>query len=121
MELGRNLAANIRRYKLDHGLTTMELAAELHLAVSTTQEYLNGNGNPRGDTLELLAQRMGIPVARLVSPPAGTSERAPERPPQPPQVRHMVRAARDLAALPRDKREDGLRLIRELTELFAGA
>lgn len=120
MELGRVLAANIRQYKLDHALTTVELAAELHLAVSTTQEYLNGNGNPRGDTLEMLAQQMGVPVARLVSPPEQTPE-PPERPPQQPQVRHMVRAARDLAALPPDKREQGLRLLQELTELFAGA
>lgn len=121
MELGKVLAANIRQYKLDHALSIVELAEELHLAVSTTQEYLNGNGNPRGDTLELLAQRMGIPVAQLVSPPAGTLERVPERPPQQPQVRHMVRAARDLAALPPDKREQGLRLLQELTDLFAGA
>ena len=51
MSISSNIAAKMLRYKLDHELTTAELASELHLAVSNTQEYLNGNGNPRADTL----------------------------------------------------------------------
>ena len=113
MELSKVLAVNIKRYKLEHGLSIVELAEELHLALSTTQEYVSGRGNPRGDTLELLAQRMGVPVARLVS--------LPDTGQGPPQVRRAVRTARELAGLPQDKRERGLELLQELAELFAGA
>lgn len=122
MELGKILAGHIRQYKIDHALTTVELAAELHLAVSTTQEYLNGNGNPRTDTLEMMAQRMGVPVAQLISPQACPPGRPPEQAPAPPpQVKHLVRAARELAALPPDKRDRALALLQELAGLFAGA
>ena len=49
MGISKNLADSIRRYKLERDLSVAELAEELHLAVSTTQEYLNGNCNPRAD------------------------------------------------------------------------
>lgn len=75
MELGKILAANIRQYKLARQLSVTELAEELHLAVSTTQEYLKGTGNPRADTIDMLAQRMGTTVAELiVSPPSGAAQ-----------------------------------------------
>jgi len=44
--------------------------------------------------------------------------------PQPstaPASKLSIQSARDLAALPPDKQEQGLRLLQELTELFAGA
>ena len=110
MGISKNLADSIRRDKLERDLSVAELAEELHLAVSTTQEYLNGNCNPRADTLELLAERMGMPVATLISsPPSGMEQAA-----------NMVQTAKALAVLPPDKREKGARLLLELAGLFAG-
>lgn len=109
MGISRNLAESIRRYKLERQLTTVELAEELHLAVSTTQEYLNGSGNPRADTLELLAGRMGLPVAELVTGSPGWEEAG-----------SVIHAARALSVLPPEKREKGARLLLELAGLFAG-
>lgn len=109
MEIGKNLAANILRYKLDHKLSTIELAAELHLAVSTTQEYLNGGGNPRADTLELLARQMGISVTELISSPISGLE----------QATSVFRAAKECAALPPDKREKGIQLFLEMVDLWS--
>ena len=110
MGISKNLADSIRRYKLERDLSVAELAEELHLGVSTTQEYLNGNCTPRADTLELLAERMGMPVATLISsPPSGMEQAA-----------NMVQTAKALAVLPPDKREKGARLLLELAGLFAG-
>ena len=118
-ELGKNLAGHIKQFQLDHALTTTELASELQLAVSTTQIYLNGKGNPRWPTLELLSKRMGIPVARLISPPDAELAPPSKPTPPPPQVKHVVRAARELAGLPPIKREKGIRLFLEMVELWS--
>ena len=67
MSISKMIAANMLQYKLAHELTTVELAEELHPAVSTTQEYLNGDGDSRTDTLEMIARQMGISVAQLIS------------------------------------------------------
>ena len=109
MGIDKNIAANILQYKQDHKLSTVELAAELHLSVSTTQEYLNGDGNPRANTLEMLAQQMGISVVELISGPSPGVERA----------QGMLRAANELAALPPARRERGIRLFAEMIELWS--
>ena len=93
MGIGRNIAAKMLQFKLDHELTTVELATELHLAVSTTQEYLNGNGNPRTDTQS--------------------------QPALPRQARSVLHAAKELAQLPPAKREKGIQLFLELVELWS--
>ena len=109
MGIDKNIAANILQYKHDHKLSTVELAAELHLSVSTTQEYLNGDGNPRANTLEMLAQQMGISVVELISGPSPGVE----------QAQDMLRAANELAALPPARREKGIRLFAEMIELWS--
>ena len=125
MSIGRNIAAKMLQFKLDHELTTVELAAELHLAVSTTQEYLNGNGNPRTDTLEMMARRMGLSVVQLISP-LSAEQAQPEavspKQPQPASLRQAQSAARlakEFARLPPAKREKGIRLFLEMVELWS--
>ena len=110
MEIKKNIAANIQRYKLERDLTIAELAEELHLAVSTTVEYLGGRCNPRADTLELLADCMGLTAAELIS----------SLPPDLDRTGSLIRAAQELAVLPPAKREKGVRLLLELAGLFAG-
>lgn len=125
MSISSNIAAKMLRYKLDHELTTVELASELHLAVSTTQEYLNGNGNPRADTLETIAQQMGVSVNQLISPLASepTQRQTPApRQPQAASLRHTraaARLAKEFARLPPDKRGKGIQLFLEMVELWS--
>lgn len=125
MGIGRNIAAKMLQFKLDHELTTVELATELHLAVSTTQEYLNGNGNPRTDTLEMIAGRMGISVIQLISPPPEgrpqlqATIQTQSQPAFPRQARSVLHAAKELAQLPPAKREKGIQLFLELVELWS--
>lgn len=109
MAIGKNIASTLLQYKRDRELTTVELATELHLAVSTTQEYLNGDGNPRADTLEMIAQRMNITVVELISsPPEGLT-----------QTRNVIRAAKAFASLPPDKQEKGIQLFLEMIQLWS--
>lgn len=110
MGIGKNIAVNILQYKRDRKLSTVELAAELHLSVSTTQKYLNGDGNPRANTLEMLAQQMGISVVDLISGPS----------PETGQAQDVIHAANELAALPPARREKGICLFLEMVELWSG-
>lgn len=93
--------------------------------MSTTQEYLNGDGNPRTDTLETIAQQMGIPVTQLISPPfPAQPQPAPRRQPQSRplrQTRIAARFAKELALLPPEKREKGVQLFLEMVELWSEA
>ena len=57
MSINKNLAKTIQRYKLDRDLSISELAEELGVARSILESYLNGTGNPRADTLELLSEK----------------------------------------------------------------
>lgn len=110
MPINENLAKTIQQYKLARDLSISELAEELGIARSVLESYLNGTGNPRADTLELLSKRSGIPLAELVSgSPAGLE-----------QARIATYAAREFATLTPDKREKGVRLLLELAKLFAG-
>ena len=110
MTLNKSLAASIRRYKQARDLTVAELAEDLHLAVSPTQEYLKGNCSPRTDTLELLAERMGVTVGELLASP----------PPELERTESLMQAAGVLAALKPEKREKAVKLLLELAELIAG-
>lgn len=125
MGIGKNIAVRMLQHKLDHGLSTVELAEEMHLAVSTTQEYLNGNGNPRADTLEMIAQRMGISVIELISPSSTVQPQPiPPRQPQPAfsrQAKAAAHLAKEFAQLSPDKREKGIQLFLEMVELWSEA
>ncbi len=109
MPINENLAKTIQQYKLDRELSISELAEELGVARSILENYLNGTGNPRADTLELLSEKSGIPLAELVSgPPSGLE-----------QARIVVHAARELALLPPERRERGIALFIELIRVMA--
>lgn len=110
MGVNKILAASIRRYKEARALTVAELAKELHLAISTTQEYLKGNCNPRTDTLELLAERIGVTIGELLASP----------PPELERTESLVQAAGALATLEPEKQEKAVKLLLELAELIAG-
>ena len=67
MSISKNLAKVLMQYKQEYGLSFEELAQKLNLPKSSTVNYCNGTGNPRADTLELLAERCGMPVTTMVS------------------------------------------------------
>ena len=109
MSINKNLAKTIQRYKLDRDLSISELAEELGVARSILESYLNGTGNPRADTLELLSEKSGIPLSEFVSgPPSGLE-----------QAHIAVCAAREFASLPPERRELCISHFIELLHLMA--
>lgn len=109
MPINENLAKTIQRYKLDRDLSLSELAKEFGVARSILESYLNGTGNPRADTLELLSEKSGIPLTELVSgPPSGLE-----------QARIALYAAREFALLSPERRERAITLFLALVDTLS--
>ena len=67
MALQENLASVMRAYKQHHHQSLTEFADYLEISRSTLQEYVNGTGNPRIDTLEHLATKLDLDPMILLS------------------------------------------------------
>ncbi len=67
MALQENLASVMRAYKQHHHQSLTEFADYLEISRSTLQEYINGTGNPRIDTLEHLATKLDLDPMILLS------------------------------------------------------
>lgn len=109
MSVNRNIAQNIHRYKQERHLSIAELSEELGIAKSAAVNYLNGTGNPRTDTLELLAEKCGMSAAEIISAQPPGWERAEIE----------VRAARTLGSLPPEQRNKAVNLFLALVDVFS--
>lgn len=67
MQIKENIAAVLKGKMEKLGKSTMEFSQELGIPRSTLQGYLNGTSSPRTDSLEELAEKLGIPPAVLIS------------------------------------------------------
>lgn len=67
MLIKKNLAAFLQRYREERQLSIAELSDELGIAKSAAVEYLNGDGNPRADTMEIIAEKCGVSAAEMIS------------------------------------------------------
>lgn len=67
MGIQRNMAAVMRAYKEQQGLSLAEFSAALEISRSALQEYLAGTGNPNLSTIEHMAEKMGISPLLLVA------------------------------------------------------
>ncbi len=67
MQIEKNIAATLKNEMEKRGGTLMEFSLELGIPRSTLQGYLKGTSHPRADSLEELAEKLGISVAELVS------------------------------------------------------
>ena len=109
MAINENLARTLRRIKTERQLSFREFAAELSIPKSSLESYINGTGNPRADTLEMLARELHVPLAEIVSGPISGRE----------QAEMMIRTVKELSSLSPEKRERGLRIFLELMALFS--
>lgn len=64
------VAAGLRRERQRAGITLSDLARRAAIGKSTLSELESGTGNPSLETLWSLAGALGIPVSRLLDPPA---------------------------------------------------
>lgn len=109
MSISKNIAQALQRYKSAQDLSVSELADELGVAKSILVEYLHGNGNPRADTVDLLAKKLDIPVMEIVSGPLPGQE----------QAETVVRAVQAISGLDPERRERAAQLFLELVSLFS--
>ena len=67
MKIQDNIASTIRAVMIERELTITEAAEEFCISRTALQDYLSADSNPRSDTIELLAQKLGVSLAELIS------------------------------------------------------
>lgn len=108
MPINKNIAAFLRRYREEHHLSIAELSAELGIAKSATAAYLSGDSNPRADTVEMIAEKCGVPAAEIISAQSPEWERA----------EIVARAARICSGLPPERRKRAVSLFLALVDIL---
>ena len=110
MSIIENVSLTMQKYRELKNMSLSDLAGELGIPVSSVQCYLKGTADLRATTIELLAEKMEVPLMEMVSGPAPEWERAET----------VIRAAREFADLSAEKQEQGIQLFLQLVALFAG-
>lgn len=67
MEIEKNIIATLEREMSKRGVNYVGLSAEIGIPRTTLHGYLKGTSHPRSDSLEELAEKLGITLAELVS------------------------------------------------------
>lgn len=75
MTIKNNIAAKMKAIMAEKDATVVEFAQELGIARSSLQEYLKETSNPRTDTIELIAEKLEISPAELISDPEFKAEK----------------------------------------------
>jgi transcriptional regulator with XRE-family HTH domain len=70
--LAATIAGALRRERERTGISLTELARRAGIAKSTLSQLEAGTGNPSVETLWALGVALGVPISRLVEPPAPT-------------------------------------------------
>ncbi|MBD5153115.1 MAG: helix-turn-helix transcriptional regulator [Oscillibacter sp.] len=109
MSINDNISDFLKRYKDEHHLTLSEMADEFGLARSLLENYINGGGNPRADTLEIIAEKCGASVTEIISAQPPGWERA----------EIVGRAARVFGDLPPEQRDRAVSLFLALVDILA--
>ena len=109
MPINENIANFIKRYKEERQLSVAELSEELGIAKSAAANYLNGDCNPRADTIELLAKKCGVSATEIIS----------ARPPEWKRAEMVERAARLFSDLPPERRDRAVHLFLSLIDILS--
>ena len=100
MEIRANIAETVRRVMEERGKTLPELSAELDIPLSSMKNYAKGAKNLRADTIDMLAWKLGLTPAELISQlPSGWAE-----------AETAVRAAQAFGNLTLEKQSQGIEL-----------
>ena len=109
MEIQANIAETVRRVMEERGKTLSELSAELDIPLSSMKNYAKGAKNLRADTIDMLAWKLGLTPAELISQlPSGWAE-----------ADTAVRAAQAFGNLTLEKQSQGIELFLKLVDLFS--
>lgn len=108
MSIIKNVSLAMQKHKILTQMSISDLSEELGIPTSSVQCYLKGTSDLRATTIEMLAEKMEIPLIEMVSGPAPEWERAET----------IVRAAKEFKDLPEGKLEHGTQLFLQLVTLF---
>ena len=108
MSIIKNVSAVMQEYKKLNHMSLSDLSQELGIPVSSVQCYLKGTSDLRSTTIELLAEKMNIPLMRMVSGPAPELEWA----------KTILWAAREFCGLSEEKRNQAAQLFLQLVALL---
>ena len=109
MEIRGNIAETVRRVMEERGKTLSELSAELDIPLSSMKNYAKGAKNLRADTIDMLAWKLGLTPAELISQlPSGWAE-----------TETAVRVAQAFGNLTLEKQSQGIELFLKLVDLFS--
>ena len=109
MEIRANIAETVRRVMEERGKTLPELSAELDIPLSYMKNYAKGAKNLRADTIDMLAWKLGLTPAELISQlPSGWAD-----------AETAVRAAQAFGNLTLEKQSQGIELFLKLVDLFS--
>ena len=109
MEIRAKIAETVRRVMEERGKTLSELSAELDIPLSSMKNYAKGAKNLRADTIDMLAWKLGLTPAELISQlPSGWAE-----------AETAVRAAQAFGNLTLEKQSQGIELFLKLVDLFS--
>lgn len=67
MQIEKNIAATLKKELNKRGARFQDFAQELGIPRTTLTGYMKGTSHPRADSLEYLAEKLGISLAELVS------------------------------------------------------
>ena len=109
MEIRANIAETVRRVMEERGKTLPERSDELDIPLSSMKNYAKGAKNLRADTIDMLAWKLGLTPAELISQlPSGWAE-----------AETAVRAAQAFGNLTLEKQSQGIELFLKLVDLFS--
>ena len=108
-EIQKNIARNLRRVMDARGRTAEEFAEEVSISRTALLQYLKGSSNPTVDTVAVLAEGLGITPTELIS----------GLPPGWEQAETVLRASKEIAALPLERQEIAVQLFFELVAVFS--
>ncbi len=114
MEIRELVAKNLTRIMHQRAQSFKDFAASLNIARSSLQCYMKGATNLRSDTIEMLAERLGISPVELISEDCVPQERGASL-----RAERLLAAAHELSGLEPKRREKAERLLLELVEVLA--
>ena len=111
MEIRENIANTVNRILQERNKTLSELSEDIDIPRSSLENYAKGMSNLRADTIELLADKLGLTPAELIS---NISER-----PEWQQAKAVLSAAHEIGGLSLEKQESGIQAFLQLVSIFA--
>lgn len=111
MEIRENIANTVNRILQERNKTLSELSDEIDIPRSSLENYAKGMSNLRADTIEILADKLGLTPAELIS---NISEK-----PEWQQAKAVLLAAHEISGLSMEKQESGIQAFLKLVSIFS--